>query len=155
MDATDIKNSIIAGLVMLVIGGALVLCGVLTGIHRKKVAATYPTTQAIVTKRRESTRSVESGLTPRSEYSTTFKFELEYTADSITYRTRKKSRWNLEEHTTVYYDPDNPKKVYTEEQVLGRYYTSWYIIAGIVGVLGLSVVIYALTQTGNAGTRQW
>jgi len=154
MSSNEIRNGIVAGLVMLAIAGALVLTGVLMGAHRKKVATTYPTTQALATKRSESTRSVESGLTPRSEQSTTFKYELEYTVDDITYRTRKKSRWDPDVHTTVYYNPDNPKKVYTEEQAIGGYSSAWYIIGGIIGGLGLSVFIFVLTQIGKAGSQQ-
>jgi len=152
MSPTEIKQSIIAGIVMLAVAGFFVLTGVLTGIHRKKVAATYLTTQALVTRVTARTSNVESGLTNRAETVTSFRVSLEYTAGGLTYKISRKSRWDLGEHTTVYYDPDNPNKVYTEEQVLGRYFASWYIIAGIVGALGLSVVIFVLTQTGKAGT---
>ena len=150
MSSTDIRNGIIAGLVMLVIAGTAVLKGVLTGLHRKKVAATYSTTQALVTKRIQSSRYTESGLTPYLDHSAAYYVVLEYSVDDITYKIRRKSKWNLSQGSaTVYYDPDNPGKAYTEEQVLGRYFTSWYLFGGIVGGLALSVVIYVLTQIGK------
>jgi len=153
MSATEIRNGVIAGLVMLVIGGAFVLYGMLTGSNMKKVEAAYSTAKALVTKRSERSNATESGLTPRSEVTTKFKVDLEYTVDGTTYKIKRTSRWSLHEgSTTVYYDPDNPKKVYTEEQVLGRYFTAWYLAGGIVGGLGLIVVIYVLTQVGKHRT---
>ena len=150
MSANDIRNGIIAGLVMIAIAGGFVLTGVLTDINMKKVGATYATTQALVTNISQRNNNTESGLTPRSEVTTTYRVDLEYTVDGITYKIRRKVRWDLESgSTTVYYNQVNPKKVYVEEQVLGRYFTSWYLIAGIVGALGLAVLIYVLTQRGK------
>jgi len=151
MDAIEARNGIIAGIVMMVIAGVLVLYGKLTGIHRKKVASAYPTTKALVTKRSERKTHTERGSTPNSEAITTFRVELEYTVDGKTYKCKKKSRGRMEGLVTVYYHPGNPKKVYTEEQVLGKYFVSWYIMAGIVGGLGLSVVIYVLTEGQGRG----
>ena len=149
MNATDIKNGVIAGLVMLAIAGAAALYGALTGVKMREVEATYHTAQAKVTKRSQETIRTDDNLFDTRTVSS-FKVELEYTVDGITYQIKRKSKWNLAEgFTAVYYNPENPKKVYTEEQVLALYYRSWYIFAGIIGGLGLSVVIYVLTQIGR------
>jgi len=141
MSTADTTNGIIAGLEMLAIGGVFVLIGVLTGAHRKKVAATYTTTQALVKKCRGIRNSDENGG------NSSFRVVLEYTVGGITYETRKKSMGFMEGLVTLYYNPDNPKKIYTEEQAHGKHVASWYIIAGIVGVLALSVIVFVLTQT--------
>jgi len=151
MSPTEIKHGILAGLVMLLIAVVCVLYGVLTGNHRKKVEETYPTTQARVTKLVEHTRKVSDSDSVKREYVTTFKVDLEYTVDGITYTCRKKSMGHMEGLVTVYYHPDNPKKVYIEEEVKGHYVAGWYIFAGIVGGLALSVIIYVLTQIGKPG----
>ena len=147
MSATDVRNGIIAGFVMLAIGGVFVLTGVMMGAHRKKVAATYPTTQALVTKLRASTNYTGDGTAADSV--TTFKVDLEYTVDGTTYKCTKKSRGRMEGLVTIYYHPSNPNKVYTEAQALSQHVASWYIIAGIVGGLGLCVIVYVLTQIGK------
>jgi len=148
MSTTDTQNGLIAGLVMLAIGGLLALYGVVTGRHGKKVAAAYPTAQELVRKVR--TRKGEPDQYGDSD--TTFKVDLEYTVDGITYKkNRMKSKTYLEGLVTVYYNPDNPKKVYTEDYAQGEYVGGWYLFGGIVGGLGLAVIVYVFTQMGKPG----
>ena len=42
---------------------------------------------------------------------------------------------------TVYYNPDKPEKVYSEAQVQDEGNVYWYVIAGIVGLLGFVVIL--------------
>jgi len=149
MSMIDARNGIIAGFIMLAFGAVLALKGILTGVKMRKVAAAYATTQALVTKRRESKTYTGDRLADDRSV-TTFMVELEYIVEGKTHKIRRKSRRNLSQgSTTVYYDPANPAKAYTEEQVLGGYFASRYVLAGIVGGLGLAVIIYVLTQMGE------
>jgi len=134
---------------MLAIAGACSLYGVLASKHRKKVEATYPTTQARVVKLSEAVNRIKDS--ELRERTTTFKVDLEYTVDGKTHKRVKKSRERMEGLVTIYYHPDNPKKIYTEEEARGVYTAGWHVFAGILGGLALSVIIYVLTQIGKPG----
>jgi len=130
------KKGVIAGVVLLVFGGACVLGGVLTSINSRKIAA-YPTVQAQVLQCSAVTGTNSDG----NEYVDHFKVDLEYAVDGKTYTlTGKHSDKRMEGEITVHYNPGRPDKIYLEAQVRGEDNVYWHVIGGIVGALGLGVV---------------
>jgi len=144
MEMTDARNGIIAGFVMVAIAVAIVLYVRLTRIHRRKVASSYPSALAEVVKIRAVKNKSEGSFEERGVGS--YKVTLRYTVDGKEYRCMKKCRERAESPIKVYYRPDDPGKAYTEEWAGGRYVSSNYIMAGIIGGLGLTVIVYVLTQ---------
>jgi len=152
MSAIEIRNGIIAGLVMLAVAGALALTGALQGKNMKKVAATYSTAQARVTHRR-STSAYGDDNPALGDSNTKFKYDLDYTVDGADYKIKRTGTWNLSEgFTTVYYNPSNPQKAYSAEQVLGSNHQGWFVFAGIMGGLAIAVIIFVLTQINRPAT---
>jgi len=131
------KKGIVAGIVLLVFAGACVLGGVLFGVNSKKIAA-YPTAQAQVLKCTVVTRTDDDG----DEYVDHYKIDFEYTVDGETCKeTGRHSDKRLEGVITVYYNPDKPEKAYFEAQAQGEGNVFWYVVGGIVGLLGLGVIL--------------
>jgi len=130
------KKGIIAGIVLLVFAGLCVLGGVLSGNNSKKISA-YPTVQAKVINHRAVTRTDDDGDTYLQHY-----IDLEYVVDGKTYTDIDRPSDEYRKDTiTVHYNPDKPEKVYFETDGEGNAY--WYVIAGIVGLLGLGIILMA------------
>ena len=130
------KKGIIAGIVVLALAGLCVLGGVVSSINSKKIS-TYPTTQAQVLK----CETVDATDDDGDVYVDYYELDLEYTVDGKACTSkRKRSEKRLEGAITVYYNPDDPSKVYLEAEAKGEGNVYWYAIGGIVGALGLVVV---------------
>jgi len=133
------SKGVIAGIVLLVFGGACVLGGVLSGMNSKKIAS-YPTTLAQVLQCVAITKTDDDG----DEYVDHYKIDAEYAVGGKTYTlTGKQSDKRLEGEIAVHYNPDDPGKAYLEAQAKGEGNVYWHVIGGIVGLLGLGVAVSA------------
>jgi len=129
-------KGVIAGIVLLVFAGVFILAGVLSGGNAKKMAA-YPTVQARVTNHTEKVRLDEDG----DEYTQHY-VDIEWVVDGKTYtETDRPSNEYGKDAITVHYKPGKPEKIYSEAQVQDEGNVYWYVIAGIVGLLGLGIAI--------------
>jgi len=132
------KKGIIAGVVLLVFAGLCVLAGALSASSAKKMAA-YPTVQARVVNHKEVTRTDDDGDEYLEHY-----IDIEWVVDGKAYTdTNRPSKEYNRETITVHYNPDKPEKVYFQAQVQAEGNVFWYVIAGIIGLLGLGVAISA------------
>ena len=130
------KKGVVAGIVLLAFAGACMLGGVLSGINSKKIAG-YPTAQAQVTQCKVITSTDDDG----DEYVDHYKIDAEYIEDGRTYTlTGKHSDKRLAGVIEIHYNPGKPEKVYFEAEAKGEGNVYWYVIGGIVGLLGLGVV---------------
>jgi len=134
--AVHAKKGVAAGIVLLVFAGLCVLAGVLSGSNAKKMSA-YPTVQAKVLKHTEKTRTDEDGDEYLAHY-----IDIEWVVDGKIYMdTDRPSNEYGKDAITVYYAPGKPEKVYFEADARAEGNLFWYVIAGIVGLLGLGVVL--------------
>jgi len=130
------KKTVVAGVVLLVFAGLCVLAGVISGSSSKKMAA-YPTVQARIINHTEKIRTDEDGDDYVQHY-----IDIEWVINGQTYTdTGRPSNEYRKNAITVYYEPGRPDRVYTEAQVQGEGNVYWYVIAGIVGALGLIVAV--------------
>jgi len=134
---THAKKGVVAGIVLLAFAGVCVLAGVLSGVNSRKIAA-YPTARAQVLKCTVVTGTDDDG----DEVVDHYKIDFEYTVEGMIHTlTGRHSDKRLEGVITVYYDPDRPEKAYFEAQAQGEGNVFWYVIGGIVGLLGLAVIL--------------
>jgi hypothetical protein len=135
------KKQFLAGIVLLAAAVLCVLAGVLSAGSSKKIAA-YPTAQARVLRCDAVTATREDEKGEQETYVEHYNVDIEYTVDGQTYtQTGRHSDKPLEGIVTVYYNPDKPQKAYFEAQAQGESNVYWYVIGGIVGVVGLVVFI--------------
>jgi len=131
------KKSVAAGIVLLVFAGLCVLIGILSANSGRRVGA-YPTAQARVLKCEAVILTNDDG----DKYIDRYMVDIEYAVDGTTYtNNRKESKSRLEGTITVHYNPDKPGRAYFEEYVQGEGNVYWYVLAGIVGALGLGVAV--------------
>jgi len=132
-----IKKGRIAGFIVLGLAGLFVLGGVLSANHSKKIS-TYPTAQAQVVK----CRAVEFTDDDGDKYNDHYDVDIEYTVDGKTYTDKgNESDYRLKGVITVYYNPEKPGEAYLEAAAQNGNNVYVYVVAAMVGALGLWMVI--------------